>query len=119
MDEKRKHRRIERSFMSWFRTISFVFVGRCFSKWDIVTVRNLSAGGMLFSYNDGITTGTQVNFRILFPFSAHAIKCIGRVIRNKRPNKRLHSKIFLIAAEFEKINQKDKELIRSVANDIC
>jgi len=118
MDEKRKHKRIERSFMSWFRTISFVFIGRCFSKWDIVTVRNLSAGGMLFNYYNNIELGTQVNFRIIFPLSAHAICCIGKIIRNNKPSVNPNTRISLVAAEFEKIKKKDRDLIDAVADEV-
>ncbi len=116
MEEKRKHRRIERSFMSWFRTVSFVFIRRCFSKWDIVTVRNLSAGGMLFTYDDDLTTGMRVNFKIIFPFSAHTIRCIGRVIRNKKPQKDSYPKICFIATQFEKIKKRDRDLIDKIAD---
>ena len=119
MEEKRRHKRIERSFMSWFRTVSFVLIGRCFSKWDMVTVRNLSASGMLFCYDDTITKGTQVNFKIIFPFSAHVIRCIGRIIRNNKPQEDSYPKISFIAAEFEKIKKEDKHLINEIANKAC
>ena len=118
MEEQRKHRRIERSLMSWFRTVSFVMIGRCFSKWDMVTVRNLSAGGMLFSYDDAIAEGTLVNFKIIFPFSAHAIRCIGRIISNRRSRESSYSKISFIATQFEKIKKEDKNLINRVANEL-
>lgn len=119
MEEKRKYKRIKRSFLSWFRTIKIVLAKRRPSKWDIVSARDLSAGGMLFNYNNRIKMGTQVNFRIIFPFSAHIIRCIGRVIRNKRPRENSYSKLFLVATEFEKIKQKDKELINRVADELC
>jgi len=105
--------------MSWFRTVSFVLIGRCFSKWDIVTVRNLSASGMLFSYDAAITKGTQVNFKIIFPFSAHVIRCIGRIIRNNKPYEDTYPKIRFIATKFEKIKKGDKDLIDMMANKAC
>jgi len=70
MEERRRYKRIERSYLTWFRTIKIVLARR-------------RAGGMLFNYDSKIKLGTQVNFRIIFPFSAHVIRCIGRVIRNK------------------------------------
>ncbi len=119
MDERRKHKRIKRSFLTWLRLIKVVLEQRHLSKWNMVTTHDLSAGGMLFNYDDNIKAGTQVNFRIIFPFSEHAIRCIGKIIRSKNPSEDPSSNIFLVAAEFEKIKQKDKELIKRIADRLC
>ncbi len=119
MQEKRRCKRINKNFMSWFRTIKVILAKRYPSKWDMVTARDLSANGMLFNYNNNIDVGTDIHFRIIFPFAAHVIRCIGKVVRKNKPRKYSNLKIFHIAAEFEKIKKKDRDLINAVADEVC
>lgn len=116
--ERRRYKRIGKAFLSWFRTIKIILAKRYPSKWDVVSTRDLSAGGILFSYNNGLKIGTSVQFRIIFPFSAQIIRCIGKIVRCEKPSKNSYPKLFFVAAEFDKIKEKDKELIKSVAENI-
>ncbi len=117
MKERRRYKRIGKRFLSWFRTIRIILTKRCASRWDIVSTRNLSAGGVLFNYNKDIKVGTGLHFRIISPFSPHMIRCIGKVVRTEKPEKNVSPRLFLVAAEFDKITSKDKGLIDSFANE--
>ncbi len=49
--ERRKYTRMDKPVMVRFRTIPLVAEKMVSVDWDVVAVRNLGAGGMLFDYN--------------------------------------------------------------------
>jgi len=118
MKNRRKYKRIVKSFISWL-----MFMWRRKhpgypNGWDMVTIRDLGAGGILFNYDQPVAIGTNVRLRIIFPFLKKPIHCIGKVMRNEEVSTYQYPSIYRIATEFEKIKQKDKELIKRRADKL-
>ncbi len=119
MKERRKCKRIVKSFLSW---LMFMWKRKhpdYPNGWDMVTVRDLGAGGILFNYEQPVAIGTNVKLRIMFPFLKKPMHCTGKIVRNEQVNTYRYPSIYRIAAEFEKIKQKDKELIKKTAGKLC
>ena len=62
--EKRKYKRKEKPYMVRFRTIPLVAKKMVSTDWDMVPVKNLSAGGMLFDYNKNLELDSLLDFKI-------------------------------------------------------
>jgi len=105
--ERRKCKRIKRQFMARFRE-------EFSDGWDMVTVCNFGAGGVLFNYNKKVELGTIMDFKINFPMAEKSIPCKGKSIRIEEPFK---SHVYHIAAEFIEIDRKDSELVNNAAED--
>lgn len=78
--------------------------------WDIITVKNLSAGGMFFYARNNFEVGTVLSLKIGFSLSHPDILCVGRVVCAKR---HLDTSIIGLAIEFTKINEQIKVLINN------
>ncbi len=124
--EKRKYKRIEltkrkdKKIVPPYITRSRVkqYEGQEISSpdWDIVAVKNLSAGGIIFnSYNENLEIGTLLDLKIDFIKSIPTINCIGRVIRIEES--RLNS-MFRIATEFTEIDELKREMINTTVEAI-
>lgn len=50
-------------------------------RWDIVTTQNISASGILFSYNHYVEMGARLRLKIALPICG-AVECVGEVVRN-------------------------------------
>jgi hypothetical protein len=48
-------------------------------RWSFVTIHNLSATGVLFTYDKPVYEGMRLRFKIDFP--DRMIECVGRVVR--------------------------------------
>ncbi len=83
--------------------------------WDWVVLKDLSAGGALFSYNKHLEIGTLLDLIIDVSAFTPAINCVGRVTRVEKSQ--LHSTIH-VAIEFEDIDEQAKELINKIAEEI-
>ena len=111
--ERRKYKRIKVHFIAKFR-IKPRKSGDMPSGggWVMVTLENLSAGGILFNYDKKIKVGTVVSLSITFPTLATPINCLGKIIRIEEL---AYSSVFHIAAIFIKIDKREKEVIRKAA----
>lgn len=76
----RKRKRIEKAFTAKFRT-SVTNAGDGESKWDMVFLKNLSAGGALFSYDKEVKMGQLLDFIINVPRSRGPIQCEAMIVR--------------------------------------
>jgi len=83
--------------------------------WDWVVLKDLSAGGAIFSYKNNLEIGTLLNLKINVSKSTPAINCVGRVTRIEQSQ--LHSTL-QVAIEFEDIDEQAKELINKIAEEI-
>ncbi len=83
--------------------------------WDWVVLKDLSAGGAIFSYNKNLEIGTFLDLKIDVSASTHAINCVGRVTRIKQSQ--LHSTL-KVAIEFTEIDEQAKELINKIAEEL-
>ncbi len=83
--------------------------------WDWVVLKDLSAGGALFSYNKNLEIGTLLDLIVDVSKHTPAINCVGGVTRieQSQPHSALH-----FAIEFEDIDKQAKELINKVAEEI-
>ena len=120
MEERRRYKRIAKTFMSRIRFNcrgrGLVGANGC---WDMVTIRDIGAGGMLFNYDRPLQAGTKIALSIIFPFKDMPINCAGTVLRSERVDINRYSPICRIAAQFERIGKVDKGLIDKVANEMC
>jgi len=86
--------------------------------WDMVTTRDLSAGGILFNYDKQVGIGIGAKFKVVFPFADHLIECTGKVIRDEEVStvSMPHTDLHRVAAQFGSIKESDACLIEKIAN---
>ena len=82
---------------------------------DWVVLKDLSAGGALFSYNKYLEIGTLLDLKIDVSASTPAINCVGRV--NRIEQSQFHSTNHF-AIEFEDIDEQAKNPINKIAEKI-
>ncbi|MEE9604127.1 MAG: PilZ domain-containing protein [Candidatus Scalindua sp.] len=113
--ERREYKRIEKPFMVRFRTIPLVAKKMVSPGWDIVAVKNLSAGGMRFNYKKDLGLGSLLDLKIDISKSTPTINCVGKVTRIDHSH--LHS-MLRIATEFTEIDEQEKEVINTTVEEI-
>ncbi len=113
--EKRKYKRIRKSYMVRLRIKHYEGLKTSSAGWDWVELKDLSAGGALFSYNKHLEMGTLLDLIIDVSAFTLAINCVGRVTRieQSQPPSTLH-----FAIEFEDIGEQEKKLINKIAEEI-
>jgi len=113
--ERRKYKRIKRPFTARIRTYQTNINTDASAKWDIVTIRNLSAVGVSFNHTQKLTLGTMLEFIIALPFSKEPIYCIGKVSRIDKSQigdiRTPQIPVYGIAACFTEIDDIGKEAI--------
>ncbi|MCP4269301.1 MAG: PilZ domain-containing protein, partial [Candidatus Brocadiaceae bacterium] len=85
-------------------------------EWNIVAVKNLSAGGLMFNYykmNLGLSS--LLEMKIDFIKSKSTISCLGRVVRIEDAHT---NSMLRIATEFTEINDLDREIINTTVESI-
>ena len=97
--------------MARLRTIPLVAKKMVSTDWDMVPVKNLSAGGMLFDYNKNLELDSLLDLEIDILKSTPTINCVGKVTRIDHSH--LHS-ILSIATEFTEIEEQEKEVINTI-----
>ncbi len=108
--ERRKYERREKPFMVRFQTISLVPKKMVSTDWDMVPVKNLGAGGMLFDYNKNLVLDSLLDFKMDISKYAPTINCVGKVTRIDKPR---HTSMFGIAIKFTEIGEQEKEMINT------
>ncbi len=106
--EKRKYKRIEKPFMARFRVRQYEDHETVSTKWNMVAVKDLSAGGMLFIYNKNLGIDSLLDLKIDVSTATPTINCVGKIIRIDEP---ILPSIFGIATEFTEIEEHEKEMI--------
>jgi hypothetical protein len=106
--ERRKYKRKEKPFVVRFRTIPLVAKNMVSTDWDMVPVKNLSAGGMLFNYNKSLELDSLLDFTIDIPKYTPTINCVGKIIRIEELQ---FNSRFRTGIEFIGIGKQEKELI--------
>ena len=120
--ERRKYKRIELTKMKNKKIVSPYIarlrVGRYEGQetsspdWDIVAVKNLSAGGMVYDYNKNLELDSLLDLKIDFFKSIPSINCIGRVVRIEEPMPMTNS-MFRITAKFTEIDEQERKMINT------
>ncbi len=83
---------------------------------NIVAVKNLSAGGIMFNYYKmDLEFGSLLELKLDFIKSKPTISCIGRVVRIEDAHTNC---MFRIATEFTEINELDREIINTTVEAI-
>ncbi len=86
------------------------------SEWNMVAVKNLSAGGVMFNYYKmDLGFGSLLELKLDFIKSKPTISCIGRVVRIEDAHT---NSMFRIATEFTEINDLDREIINTTVEAI-
>jgi hypothetical protein len=113
--ERRKYKRIEKPFMARLRIKQYEGLEISSAEWDVVVLRDLSAGGALFNYNKNLGIDSLLDLKIDISASTPTIKCVGRVTRieQSQPHYTLR-----IATEFTGIEEKEKEMIDMTVEDV-
>ncbi len=112
---KRKYKKIVPPYIARFRVGQYEGQEMSSPDWDIVAVKNLSAGGMVFDYNKNLELDSLLDLKIDLFKSIPVINCFGRVVRieEPQPNSR-----FRIAAEFTEIDEQEREMINTTVEAI-
>jgi hypothetical protein len=114
--EKWKYKEIVSPCIARFRVKQYEGQEMFFLEWNIVAVKNLCAGGIMFNYyKTNLRCGSLIDLKIDFIKSISTINCIGRVIRIKRTP---YNSMFRIATEFTEIDDKDREIINTTVEAI-
>ncbi len=124
--EKRKYKRIELDkwkykeivspCISKFRVIQYDDQGSSSLEWNIVAVKNLSAGGIKINYyKERLEIGSLLDLKIEFIKSTPTISCIGRVVRIEDAHV---NAMFRMGVEFTEIDDKDREIINATVEAI-
>jgi PilZ domain len=100
--EKRKNPRIKKPC---YAQVNIYLNGKP-ADWEIVTLRDLSSGGMSFSYHKPLQVGTLIKAKIKFPPAEGPVEVTGKVVRLGREGVLLSTGI-----EFTEIDPKQQELI--------
>jgi len=110
--EKRKYKRIKNQFIVRFRIKPED--KQILSGWDMVSVDNLGAGGILFYYNQKINPGSLLDIKINFPTISEPVNCEGKVLRVEEPK---NSRMLRIAAAFTEIEKSSQDEINRSAEE--
>lgn len=102
-EEKRRAPRLYRRFI--LRAAPF---GEEPLRWSFVTIHNLSASGILFTYDKPVREGLLLHFKIDFP--ERVIECMGRVARVGGARE---GQFRDVAARLEGIGPEDQAYIES------
>jgi hypothetical protein len=113
---KREYERIEKPYMGRLRIKQYEGLEISSAEWDMVALRDLSAGGALFYYGRYLGLSSLLDLKIDVSIATPTINCVGRVIRIEQTQP---YSIFRIATEFTKIEEQEKEMInRTVADNL-
>lgn len=116
-EEKRSYNRLNHPFVSKFRVAdktSPLYT----ENWDMVRIRNISAGGLSFNYNNKIPVGTILEFNLQF---VGVVKCMCTVCRIDEPDPNQKSLgrilIYNIAAKYIDITDEQREAINKLVKE--
>ena len=112
--ELERAKRIEKTYITKIRFCKNDLERRDFTKWDIVTLRNISSTGLLFNYDKRIMISSEMAFKIMMPFT-ESLYCHGRVCRidhfNSYRRELDRNSVFGIAVKFTIIDNVTQKLI--------
>jgi hypothetical protein len=113
-EHKRSHDRLRHPFLVKFR-IYKNSSGQEGVRWDVVTIRNISPGGISFNYTQRFPLGTVLELDMGLSSLAGTIHCLGTVCRvDELPPKRPDIKtipVYGIAVKFSDLPDNKREII--------
>ena len=108
--ERRKYKRKEKPYMARLRIKQYEGLERSSAEWDVVALKDLSAGGALFYYSKYLGLGSLLHLKIDVSTATPTVKCAGKVTRIEYTQP--HS-ILRIATEFTEIDEHEKKIINT------
>jgi len=108
--DRRVCKRIKHQFITRFRIYPQKGTKQS-HHWNIAIIRNLSAGGLLFNYDNNLAAGTLVEFKITLPFIIKPTHCLGIVCRTEPADKRFGHKLYRIATHFVELDGEKRKVI--------
>jgi hypothetical protein len=111
--EREKHDRIEKQYMTRFKIKSDVQDAGS-DDWDTVVLKNVSAGGAMFSYNKNLENGKLLDLKI-YVKSTLTINCVGEITRIDKPQP---NAMFCFVIRFIDIGERESELINKAVEEI-
>ncbi len=113
--EKRKYKRREKPYMARLRVKQYEGLEISSAEWDMVLLKDLSAGGALFDYSKYLGFGSLLDLKIEVSESTPTINCVGKIIRS---DKLQHISVFCNAIKFIDIGKKEKETINTTVEAV-
>ncbi len=107
---KRKYKRIEKPYIARLRIKQYEGLGKPSAEWDMVTVKDLSAGGALFYYSKYLGLDSLLDFKIDISKYTPAINCVGEITRIDKPRS---TSMFGISIKFTEIDEQEKAMINT------
>lgn len=112
--EKRKHERLERPVTARFRVYKDDTAKES-ATWDMVTITNISEGGIFFDCVEKFAVGTVLEFNIALPATREWVHCLARVCRvDRRPPGSRRMAVYGVAVNFVEIEEGKEEAIRTL-----
>ncbi len=112
--ERRKYRRKEKPYMAILKVKQYEGLEISSAEWDIVALKDLSAGGALFYYSKYSGLGSHLDLKIYLPKSTSAINCVGQITRIEQFER---TSVFTIAIKFIDIGEQEKEKINTTVEE--
>ncbi len=84
------------------------------AEWNIVALKDLSAGGALFYYSKYLGLGSLLDLKIYLPKSMSTINCVGKVTRIEQFKP---TSVFTIAIKFIGIGEQEEEAINTTVEE--
>ena len=103
-DDRRQHLRLDKKVV--LKVVPKGEAEVIAQEWTIVTSKNISAGGVMFTYDRKLEEGTPLTFEIHFP--ERTIDCTGVVYRS---NPSSLQPLVNVAAKLENLCRGDREFI--------
>ncbi|MDR4504163.1 MAG: hypothetical protein MRK01_05120 [Candidatus Scalindua sp.] len=113
--ENRKYKEIETPCIARFHTRQSKDNDNRSPEWDIVAVKNLSAGGMVFTYYKDLGIDSILHVKFGITQSMPHISCVGRIVRIEE---RQHLSGYCTAIEFIEISAESKEELKVTIEEI-
>ncbi len=115
-EQKRSHERLKRPFLVKIKKTS----SPGWEKWDVVTLRNVSPGGLSFNYTQKFPLETILELDI--GLSAGRIQCFGTVCRvDEIPPKSQYARtipVYGIAVKFKDLPNEKKEVLEKLIREL-
>ncbi len=96
--------------MARLRVKQYEGLGISSFEWDMVALKDLSAGGAFFYYSKYLGLGSLLDLRIDVSTAMPTVKCAGKITRIEQS---LAPSLIRIATEFTEIDEKEKEIINT------
>jgi hypothetical protein len=96
--------------MARLRIKQYEGLGISSAEWDVVALKDLSAGGALFYYIKYLGLGSPLHLKIDVSTATPTVRCAGKVTRIEQSQP--HT-ILRIATEFTEISEQEKEMINT------